>query len=200
MSQNRRTEAGSRWPQEVRLAQLVADALRLRIVIECNARETSPRGFHERVGGATLAKLTEAFELLAHYEWLEPTRGEGAERFYRGTGPALLTAEAFERLPGSTKALADSRFFESLAARAREAMKAGTTSARPDAHLTWTPLEFDRQGWEELTAHLDAAFAELDGIRERAQARMEETGEEPIPATVALLGFESPKDPERKFS
>ena len=152
------------------------------------------------VGGGTLTKVTEAFELLAHCEWLEWTRLEDDERFYRGTGPPVVADEVFEKLPGSTKALVVSRIFEALAAQTKEAMKAGTICARPDAHFTWTPLELDQQGWEALTALLESVLLALPEEQERARARMAQSGEEPIPMTVGLLGFESPKDPERKFS
>lgn len=189
----------------MRLAQLFGDALRLRVLVECGERETSPRSFHARVGGGTLAKVTEAFELLAQYEWIVPVRTENPdteeeERFYRGLAPPVIAAEMLERLPDSTSALIFARIFEALISRTREAMKAGTLYARSDTHLTWTPLELDQQGWEDLIGRLDSLFFELAGEQERARARMRESGEEPIVMTVALLGFESPKTPERKFS
>jgi len=62
------------------------------------------------------------------------------------------------------------------------------------------PLELDEQGWKTLIARLDEAFHAAVEEQERARERMAESGEEPIPATVALLGFESPKESERKFS
>ena len=200
MPHNLQIPTGSRWPEELRLSQLFGDALRLRVLGECNTRELSPRSFHAMVGGAPLPKVTEAFELLAQYEWLECTRTEDGERFYRGTGAPIVSKEAYEGLPDSTRALLISRIVESLTERVRESMKAGTIFARSDAHLTWTSLELDRQGWEALTERLDSLFLWLAAEQERAGTRMEETGEEPIPLTVALFGFESPKDPERKFS
>ncbi|HMJ72789.1 MAG TPA: hypothetical protein VK471_05410 [Solirubrobacterales bacterium] len=173
----------------------------MRILAECNQREMSPQSFHRLVGGGTLSKVDRAFELLVQYDWLERTRSEGEEEhFYRGTASPTMADEVFAALPDSTKALVTSRIFESLAARTREAMKAGTIAARPDTHFTWTPLELDQQGWDDLIARLDSIFLSLAEEQDRAQARMEDTGEEPIQMTLAMLGFESPKNPERKFS
>lgn len=200
MSYNLRTAVESRWPEEVRLSQLYADTLRIRVLGECNAREMSPQSFYELVGGGTLPKVSQAFELLVQYDWLELTRSDGDEHFYRGTGAPVATNEVLGQLTDSTRALISSRIFESLVTRTKEAMKAGTIWARPDAHLTWTPLQLDRRGWEDLMARLDSLFDSLAGEQERAQARMAESGEEPIELTVALFGFESPKKPERKFS
>lgn len=205
MSHNVHTQVQSRWPEELRLSQLFSDALRLRVLVECNAREMSPQSFHELVGGGTLAKVSQAFELLVQYDWLVWTRSdeadpEAVERFYRGTGVPIVSDELFEKLPDSTKALIFARIFAALTARTREAMKAGTICARAETRVTWTPLELDQQGWEALTARLDSVFRALPEEQERARARTKESGEEPIPMTIALLGFESPKEPERKFS
>ena len=172
----------------------------MEILAECNEREMSPRSFHALFGGASLSKVSDAFELLAQYEWLELTRSEEDERFYRGTGQPVVERDSFERLPDSTRALLVSRIFEALVAHAREAMRAGTICAHPDTHLTWNVLELDRQGWETVIARLDSVFHGLPEEQERARARMEESGEEAISMTVALLGFESPKSAERKFS
>jgi len=51
-----------------------------------------------------------------------------------------------------------------------------------------------------VIARLDSLFAALPREQERARQRMARSGEEPIAMTVALLGFESPSEPERKFS
>lgn len=200
MSYNLQKPAEARWPEETRISQLYADPLRPRVLAECNAREMSPESFYKLVGGGTPAKVSQAFELLVQYEWLEWTRSDGDERFYRGTGDSTVSDEVFEKLPDTVKALLFSRIFESLVVRTKEAMKAGTICARSDAHMTWKSLELDQRGWEALNARLGAVFRALPEEQERAQARMKETGEEPIPVTVALLGFESPKKPERKFS
>ncbi len=81
-----------------------------------------------------------------------------------------------------------------LLQRTRRAMKAGTIVARADAHLTWRPLEVDRQGWRETIERLDSLFAELREIERRAKARLAGSGAEPVSMTVGLLGFESPRD------
>jgi hypothetical protein len=174
----------------------------MNVLAECNRREMSPQSFHREVGGAPLTKVTAAFELLAQYEWLERTRSEEreggeVEPFYRGTGVPLVDAEAWDAMPDSTRALITGRVFDMLVQRTRRAMKAGTISARSDVHLSWMSLELDRQGWDEIIGRLDAVFAGLGDSEERAQARLAESGEEPIAMTVGLLGFESPRDGPR---
>jgi hypothetical protein len=62
--------------------------------------------------------------------------------------------------------------------------------------MTWRPMHLDEQGWQELTDHLDEAFAKAEAIRKAAAERIGESDDgEVIPATVAFLGYESPPLP-----
>ncbi len=202
MSHNGLIERGSRWPRAERLEKLFADPLRMRILGECNLREMSPRSFYGEFGYATLPKVAQAFELLVQFEWLEPVRVENGhsaadplDRLYRGTEVAVIEAEEWDDFPDSVQALIVGRILESLFARAKEAQKAGTIAAQPDHHLTWLALELDREAWDAMIAKVDALFHFVSDEQERARARMAESGEEPIPATVGLLAFESPPRP-----
>lgn len=197
MPHNRQTDVEPRWSRAERLAQAFGDPLRLRVLHECVLREVSPEAFQREVGTATLARVTQAFELLVQYEWLERTRTDDSdpdavEHFYRAVDSMVIEEDVWTELPDSTKALITGRIVESFVVRTKEAMKAGTIYARDDAHLTWRPLELDEEGWDAVTERLNAIFHWLPEEQERARARMEESGEEPIPTTVAMMAFESP--------
>jgi hypothetical protein len=56
-------------------------------------------------------------------------------------------------------------------------------------------MQLDEQGWQEMTDHLDEAFAKAEAIREAAAKRIPDGDGEVIPATVAFLGYESPPLP-----
>src|SRR5262249_542312 len=90
------------------------------------------------------------------------------------------------------------RVFETFAQQVKDAITANTMDAREDSHFTWTPLRLDQQGWETVIAWLDAIFYFLAEEQEDANARMAKSGEEPIPMTVGLAGFESPKEVEKQ--
>jgi hypothetical protein len=201
MSYHLRTETNSKWPLMLRLSKVFADPLRMTILAECNTREMSPKQFYEEFGGGSLSRVSRAFEVLAEYNWLEPTRTEtggkrrgAVEHFYRATEPAVFDEAIWPDVPDSMKALVSWRILETLTRKAEEAMKAGTIDAREDRHLSWMPLRLDQQGWENVIARVDAIFHWLFEEQEDANARMAETGEEAIPMTVALAAFESPKD------
>ena len=204
MSISHQTQAGrvSKWPEVERLAQVYGDGLRLRVWSECIMREISPKMFQREVSKNTrLSTVLEAFELLEQYGWIERTRSDesdpdAVEHFYRGLDDSVISSDLWAQLPDSTKALVVARILETFAARTKEAMKAGTIWARNDAHLTWSPLGLDREGWDKIIAKVNAVFLSFEQEQEQARARMAESGEEPIPMTVALMAFESPEGAE----
>ncbi len=194
----------SKLPYTLRLAKVFADPLRMKILAECNMREMSPKGFYEEFGGDsgdTLSRVYRAFEVLVEYDWLHQVRAEtggkrrgAVEHFYRATGPAVFDETTWPDVPDSMKAVVSWNVLKTFARQVKEAMEAGTMDAREDRHFTWSPLRLDQQGWETVIAWLDGIFYFLSEEQEDANARMAETGEEPIPMTVALAAFESPKD------
>jgi hypothetical protein len=199
------TEIKSKWPLMFRLSKVFADPLRMKILAECNMREMSPKGFYGEFGGGSLSRVSRAFDLLAEYDWLEETRTEtggkrrgAVEHFYRATESAVFDEAIWPDVPDSMKALVSWRILETFNRQAREAMEAGTMDARDDRHFSWMPLRLDFQGWKAVIDKVDALFHWLYEEQGEANLRMAETGEEPIPMTVALAAFESPKDTEKQ--
>lgn len=203
MSHKLKAEIESEWPLMLRMSKVFADPLRVRILSECQVRAVSPRGFFEEFGGVSLDRTSHAFDVLAQYDWIgeaEPGPGkapaDAADRLYRAIDTAVFEEEEIGEFPGPMRTLVSGRIFESLTDRVKEALEAGTLEARPDQHFTWTPLALDRRGWETVISRVDAVFYALAREQEEADARMAESGEAPIPMTVALLTFESPKKPD----
>jgi hypothetical protein len=191
-------------PYTLRVAKLMADELRMKIVLELNMREMSPKGFHEEFGGGSISRVSRAFDLLAEFGWLFQTRTEtggkrrgAVEHFYRATQAAVFYNEIWAPLPKSMKEMISGGIFEELSERVRKAMEAGTIDARDDRHFSWMPLMLDEQGWTNVLERVDAVFHWLFEEQEEANLRMAESGEKPIPMTVALAAFESPKDTEK---
>lgn len=89
--------------------------------------------------------------------------------------------------------------FERLSRWIREAMAAGTFDGRPDRCLAWSILHLDLRGWEKVVASVEELLAFVLDEQVLAKARMEETGERPIVATVALGAFESSPDSDREL-
>jgi len=192
-------------PLMTRLAKVFSEPLRIRIVAVLNTREMSPKEFHAEFGGGSLSRVSRHFDLLAEYGWIYLTKTEtggprrgATEHFYRATGPAVFDEEIWPELPTSMKEMVSARIFEEFAERVRAAMEADTIDARENRHLSWIPLLLDQQGWDNAIAKVDALFHWFFEEQEEANLRMAESGEKPIPTTVALAAFESPKDTEKQ--
>lgn len=192
-------------PYTLRVAKVMADELRIKIVMELNIREMSPKSFYEEFGGGSITRVSRAFDLLFEFGWLRLTKTEtggrrrgAVEHFYRAKHPAVFYDEAWAPLPMSMKEMISGGILEEFVQRVKEAMEAGTIDAREDRHFSWMPLLLDRQGWDRALGKVDALFHWFLSEQEEANERMAETGEEPIPMTIALAAFESPKDTEKR--
>ena len=204
MSYYLKSDMKSKWPLMLRLSKVFADPLRMKILAECNMREMSPKSFYKEFGGGSLPRVSRAFDILAEYDWLEQTRTEtggkrrGAiEHFYRATESAVFDEELWPEVPDSMKGLVSWRILETFIEKVKQAMEAGTMDAREDRHFSWMPMRLDQQGWGNVIERVDTIFHWLFQEQEEANLRMAKSGEAPIPMTVALAAFESPKDTEK---
>ncbi len=182
-----------------RMAVLYADPLREKILIELYLREMSASGFYAEFGGGSVPRVDRHFKKLAEHGWLTFVRSEsggrrrgGTEHFYTATELAILDNATWAQLPRSIKVAVSRRSFEQLAQKVRNAMQAETFDARPDRHLSWTPLLLDQLGWEQMIARVDATFESLSEEQANASLRILDSGGSLTPTTVVLAAFESP--------
>jgi DNA-binding transcriptional ArsR family regulator len=183
----------------VQVSKVLDDPEALQILAELNIREMSPRQFQKEFGG-TVSAVGRRFKKLSKSGWLEMVRKEqggrrrgATEHFYRAVGPAILDSESWSALPNSLKATLTWKTYEQLREKVKEAITAGTFDARTDRHLTWSLLLLDRRGWETVSAAVDQLF-ETNFLEAKSAELRIKSGETPIPVTVALALFESPKD------
>jgi hypothetical protein len=74
---------------------------------------------------------------------------------------------------------------------AMAALREGTMDARPDSHLSWSPFVLNRESWQDMSAELTRSRERITEIQAEATKRLMLGGGEPIPTTVALIGFKS---------
>lgn len=190
------------------ICNVLKHPLRVRILEVLNEGPRSPSQFVEE--GLVPRDLFENYQQalsLASYHFRElekdgcleviesiPRRG-AVEHVYRGLARVYFDDAEFEGMPRKTRGRLSRLSLQGMIARADRAIREETFDARSDRHLTWMPMQLDERGWREMTATLAAAFGELTQIRHDARDRLASSGEEVIPATVAMLGFESPPPP-----
>lgn len=182
--------------------------LRVRILEILNDGPRSPSQFVEEglVPPEMFRTYTQALSLTSyHFRELEkegcleivdsiPRRG-AIEHVYKGKATVYFTDAEFDALTPRQRGELSRISSQGLVARMDSAIQAMTFDSRTDRHLTWTPMELDERGWSETMAALAACFGELEQIRHDARDRLAGSGEKAIPATVGILGFESPSPP-----
>jgi len=182
--------------------------LRVRILEVLNEGPRSPSQFVEEglIPREHYNSYQQALSLASyHFRELEkegcleiiesiPRRG-AVEHVYRGLARVFVNDREFEEMPRPDRRQLSRISLQGMVARADRAIREETFDARADRHLTWMPMQLDERGWGEVIAALAATFAELTQIRHDARDRLSGSGEAVIPATVAMLGFESPPAP-----
>lgn len=180
--------------------------LRVRILEVINEQDMSPSQFMFRrlapdagVSQKALSAIAYHFRQLAELGCIEVVdtiaRRGATEHIYRGAVRAYFTDEEWEELSQRERCLISRTVYQGLAARAESAFMAHTFDSRSDRHLTWIAMEVDERGWTELMSTLAGAYGDVTQIRHDAQDRLAESGDEVVPVTVGMLGFESPPPP-----
>lgn len=189
-------------PASRRVYRVFNDPLSLQILADANLGETSAPKFHREHGGNENVKnIRRRFKTLEEIGWLrkvgEKTGGRrrsARELIYRATRPAIQDNESWAEVPDELKTIRGWKTFAQLSEQVKQAIAAGTFEARLDNHLSWSLLRLDQIGWENVAAQIADLSALVLAERNRAEDRLAESGERPVPAIVALAAFESPKD------
>jgi hypothetical protein len=185
--------------------------LRVRILEVVNEQDMSPVRFIDEgliPDQAEYESRQNALSLVSyHFRELEKAgcleivdtfqRRGATEHVYRGSDRAFYSNEEFDRLPYDFRRHLSRTGFQGLAARADSAMIAGTFDARTDRHLTWVAIQADERAWDEVMTALLTCFEEIERIKHDARVRLAGSGDNVVPLTVGILGFESPPPPRR---
>jgi DNA-binding transcriptional ArsR family regulator len=187
-----------------KMAKALANPWRSRILMELSSRPMSPSQFVEEVGGE-LTNISRCFRQLAEWDYVEVvetrrggSRRGGVEHVYRSIQRAYFDTATWESLPRFLRDDFSGNILATYFTRISEALDAGTFDAEIDRHLSWDGVALDRQAWTELSERLDEVLEWLPELEAESTRRMAESGEEPIPTTVGLASFRSPKPSEIK--
>lgn len=175
----------------------LAHPCRLQILGVLSGRLTITPAVFARECNEPIANVAYHFRYLRDLGWIEVVgtnpAGGSLEHVYRRTAVPIFSDDDWTRLPDEVRRILASTTASELLGRISQAIEAGTFTAR-NAHITWTPRRLDEQGWTETMELLDSTFKQADEIAARAADRLAQSEEESLVATVALIGFESPRD------
>jgi DNA-binding transcriptional ArsR family regulator len=184
-------------------AAVLAHPVRVRVLEVLNERDMSPIEYCREglaPAGMDVSHVAYHFRELAEFGCLtvveENKRRGSIEHVYRGIGRAYFSDADWSGVSPEDRPRITRTVIQGLLARIEGALMTETFESREDRHLTWIAMRLDEQGWKEMVTALGAAFGEVEQIRNDAERRLAESGEDPIASTCAILGFPSPSAPD----
>jgi DNA-binding transcriptional ArsR family regulator len=178
-----------------KMARAYAHPIRARALMLLGARTASPREIADEIG-ESLGKVSYHVRELRDAGLIElvetdSTRG-GVQHFYRAAFLPIINAEGMSNLDAEEKAAASTVVISLMVADVAAAVEGRTIDRRPEQVLVRYHALVDREGWEELSElYTNMMYRSID-IGKEARERLEESGEEGIPAGMHALMFELP--------
>ncbi len=194
MPQNKRALAKKDEAVENRLVRALGHPLRARALAIFNERTCSPKEIANELD-VPVNKLSYHVNVLKRCECIElvstAQRRGATEHYYRGTTRSFFNDEIWDQLSPAAKGGISIAGLKMTVDAAQAAVAAGTFDARADRHLSCTPVVVDEEGWREAADVLNSALERVIEIQAESAQRLASEKTEGIPATVAMLGFES---------
>lgn len=177
-----------------RLVFALSHAVRAHVLVVLNEEVSSPSAVGREIG-VSAAYINYHFEELEREGLIELVRVEprrGAkEHFYRARKTLVFDDQAWGSLPETFKSGITGSTLRIIYDQVAEALEAGTFTARNEMHLSMVSMPLDEQGFGEVGALLGGTLEKVKAIKAESAERLAESGEEAIPTTVAMIGFET---------
>jgi DNA-binding transcriptional ArsR family regulator len=177
-----------------RLTRAIGHPVREHILAVLNERVASPTEIGDEIelDVSAFYKHVQMLEELGCIECVERRQVRGAsERFFRASSTLSFDRAAWAKLPLTLRTDLCGGLLKAIFGEAVAALKRGSLGGGEAEHLSWTPATVDARGQREVADILDETLVRLLGAQRNSTARMKGTGEEGIPVTFALLGFEA---------
>jgi DNA-binding transcriptional ArsR family regulator len=177
------------------LAKALAHPLRVKILTSLQKGISSPNQLSQELG-EPLGNVSYHVKTLLEYDCVElvktePRRG-AVEHFYRATERTFFSDSDWKKIPASARKGITGSVLETVGQDATEALTAGTIDARPDSHVTRTPLTLDDQGWSDIASLLGETLEKALEIQAESASRLGD--EDAIETRLAILHFEAAQE------
>ena len=175
----------------------MANAMRVQLLTIFNERVSSATSIGRELGiePTELHYDIEVLRNLGCIEIVEEKKRRGAiEVFYKATDRAYLTEFEWPVVPESLRGGLRASLLKSIMDDATIAIAEETYDSLDKAHMSWTPLIVDEEGWERLTEILQAALDEVLAVSQESAVRLAAADAEGMSCTVSMLGYRSAID------
>jgi DNA-binding PadR family transcriptional regulator len=154
---------------------------------------SSPAKMQRRMENVSLNLVCHHIKVLREIGLIELVNvrhhGGRREHTYRATKRQYFTLEEWLAIDPKFRNPISATNLRHISEDTARSVIEGKFSQLPDAHLSRSPIELDREGWQEVVTILETA---LEGVLEahaRSAERSRESGEELMPARVMIMQF-----------
>jgi DNA-binding transcriptional ArsR family regulator len=180
-----------------RIVRALSHPIRHRVLVALNERVASPKELAAELGEplGNVSYHTRVLAQLGCIELVSTTQRRGAlEHYYRAVMRPYFDDAAWARIPLSTRRALFDHELDRLWSHVAEAAAAGGFD-HPRAHVSWTLLDLDEQGLNDLADVLGSAVDRALEIQAECAGRRVELGEDAGPGLrteLGILHFERP--------
>jgi DNA-binding transcriptional ArsR family regulator len=180
-----------------RIAKALSHPMRARILVILNERVASPNEIAEMIGERlpNVSYHVRALLDLGCVELVDTAQRRGAiEHYYRAVVRPFFSDRDWKRIPRSGREAISGTALKVIWEDVSDAVTGGKFDARPDRHLTHTPMMLDDEGWEEVSRVMADALAQVEKIESQSAGRLRKAKASGIPTRVVFMQFEAPAD------
>lgn len=173
-----------------RIVRALSHPVRHRVLVALNERVASPKELAAELGEplGNVSYHTRVLAQLGCIELVSTTQRRGAlEHYYRAVMRPYFDDAAWARIPVSTRRALFDQDLEHLWQDVVEAAQTGGFD-HPRAHVSWTALDLDEQGLNDLADVLAKALDRALEIQAESAGRRIERGEDAGPELRTELG------------
>jgi DNA-binding transcriptional ArsR family regulator len=186
---------------EDRLLKAISHPIRLRILEQLNEREASPSQLARQLG-EPIGNLSYHVKVLLKHDAIElvaekPVRG-AIEHFYRATMRPFFDDAHWTKLPLSMRRALFDPMLQKIWDHVVEATGSGGLDD-PQTHISWTTLDLDRQGYEDMVELLAQTLDRALEIQSEAAGRLSEAATDETERTeLAVMHYHRPRIDEHE--
>jgi len=184
-----------------RLVRAHEHPIRIEILQVLMEGPNSPGRICRRLEGVSLNLVSHHMKVLQEagcIDLLETVeKGGTTEHVYRALEPRFIGAAEWDELTPKLRQPTTATILRLISADVTRALQQGTFDKGPSRHLSRSPLNLDREGWEEVVDTLRRTLDEVLEANTKSAERIAASGERPIAARVAMLQFTLPSEEEQ---
>ena len=189
------TVRGALQDFELRLAKAMAHPVRLKALELMNERPIAPVEVSEQIG-VELSNVSYHFRTLLELDCIEAAGTEqvrgSIKTTYRSKVRLTFDSGVWESLSRLGKSGLTASVLQKMMTRASDALASNTFDGVKEPHLSVSTIKVDWEGWDEIFEMLATTMFRIAEIEKESAERAADVDER-FPATVGMLGFESPR-------